>query len=305
MSKRLSGKSLNVKKDNESKKHATPAIDPVMKKRVLIGGAIGLVVIIALTWGLIMYYGDSVVARVNGINIMGADVQPQLGTANQRLQHHVEPITDWERAVREEAVRIAALNKLYEDYGRGLGLSFGANDSPALITNTVTNAIVDDPSLFADFERFMPEDLTIDAYARALEIVERLRAGEDFDTLMAIYGEDPGMVQNPEGYNFLAHQMVPEFTEGTLALEIGEIGDPVQSDFGFHIIMRIEPDPDNIMQGAVPAEGEEVLGAKHILVAATRTAEADRMAQAVHAGFQQQLEDANITFRGALNRVEI
>jgi len=100
MSKRLSGKSLNVKKDNESKKHATPAIDPVMKKRVLIGGAIGLVVIIALTWGLIMYYGDSVVARVNGINIMGADVQPQLGTANQRLQHHVEPITDWERAVR-------------------------------------------------------------------------------------------------------------------------------------------------------------------------------------------------------------
>lgn len=90
------------------------------------------------------------------------------------------------------------------------------------------------------------EKLTGDALeekkALAKEALERAKAGEDFDALIAEYGEDPGMASNPDGYIFKDGDMVPEFYEGTLALQEGEISDIIESDYGYHIIMRMPLD---------------------------------------------------------------
>lgn len=62
-----------------------------------------------------------------------------------------------------------------------------------------------------------------------------------FDTLMNENSEDTGLADNPEGYTFLSGQMVPEFEEATRALEVGQISNLVESDYGFHIILRLDP----------------------------------------------------------------
>ena len=84
-----------------------------------------------------------------------------------------------------------------------------------------------------------------EATAKALELYEELAAlsGEEqlarFNEMMETYGEDPGMEMNPGGYTFVEGVMVPEFTEGTMELELYEISPPIRSQFGYHIILRL------------------------------------------------------------------
>lgn len=83
------------------------------------------------------------------------------------------------------------------------------------------------------------EEGTPEKEALAKEIAEKARNGADFDELIAEYNEDPGMAANPDGYFFTEGEMVEPFYEGTKALEENGVSDPVRSDFGWHIILRL------------------------------------------------------------------
>ncbi len=91
------------------------------------------------------------------------------------------------------------------------------------------------------------ENYAEDAKKKAEEVLAKAVAGEDFDALVKEYGEDPGMEATPDGY--IIHSsgamidgsgsMVPEFTEGTFAVETGEVNPKlVESTYGWHIIKR-------------------------------------------------------------------
>lgn len=94
------------------------------------------------------------------------------------------------------------------------------------------------------------------ALTKAEGLLEQLRAveGEEqtklFDTLMNENSEDgrnqDGTLAAPEGYLFGAGQMVQEFEDGTRALEYGQISDLVKTEYGYHIILRLPPDNDEM-----------------------------------------------------------
>ncbi len=65
-----------------------------------------------------------------------------------------------------------------------------------------------------------------------------------FNALMAEYSEDTGMLSFPKGYLFTSGQPVPEFEEAVRGLEEYEYSDIVESEYGYHIIMRLPIDPD-------------------------------------------------------------
>ena len=94
----------------------------------------------------------------------------------------------------------------------------------------------------------LPEDQVAAKRATAEDLLAQLRAVEDpaqlestFDKLMQDNSEDTGLATNPDGYTFTAGQMGPEFENATRALEIGQVSDIVESDYGFHIILRLDP----------------------------------------------------------------
>lgn len=67
----------------------------------------------------------------------------------------------------------------------------------------------------------------------------------DFDALMNEYSEDTGLASNPDGYTFTAGDMVEAFESATRGLEFGQVSGLVESPYGYHIILRLDPDTED------------------------------------------------------------
>lgn len=81
--------------------------------------------------------------------------------------------------------------------------------------------------------------------AKAEELAKQLSQSDNptalFDELMKQNSEDPGLAQNPDGYVFTTGQMVKEFEDAVTALEPNQISGVVESEHGYHIILRVDP----------------------------------------------------------------
>ncbi len=100
---------------------------------------------------------------------------------------------------------------------------------------------------------YMPEgffrvrQILVEDELTARMIKERIDAGEDFETLLGEYNIDPGMesAENAEGYLVgEGASFVETFLTAALALtKDGDVSEPVQSDYGWHIIKRVSTEP--------------------------------------------------------------
>jgi len=302
------GKQLNRTTSNTVK---APPVKSIDKKWFIVGAAVLLAVVI-LTAGLIRVYGDNVVARVNGINIRGSEVSQ----AVIHLMQHDEDFQMWmswgmlsqEDANTMGASRVA-FNKLLEDYARRNGISFARRDDLAQRTDAIVDAIIADDGLFANFEEHMPRDL-YEAEAKAGEVLTRILMGENFDNLMFAYSGDQGLHNFPDGYAFIEGAMVEEFFEAARNLEIGEISGLVLTQFGFHIIQRIEPPEDTAILtpwGEVPPPldtEDELFGAKHILIGFEDLSHQARRRWAVFHVFEEKLGTADLVLLPGIGNVE-
>lgn len=79
--------------------------------------------------------------------------------------------------------------------------------------------------------------------ALAEELRQRVLDGEDFAELAQEYSDDTGSGLNGGDLGWFARgAMVPEFEEAAFALAVGDISEPVESQFGWHIIQVTERD---------------------------------------------------------------
>lgn len=85
------------------------------------------------------------------------------------------------------------------------------------------------------------EEKKAEAKAKAEDILNRAKSGEDFDTLVSEFSEDPGSATNPDGYVFTDNEMVIEFQDGTDSIGMGEFT-LVETSYGYHVIQRLALD---------------------------------------------------------------
>ena len=71
--------------------------------------------------------------------------------------------------------------------------------------------------------------------AEAKEVAERLKKGDDFSAVAKEKSKDAGPEGGDLGF-FARGQMLKPFEEAAFALDVGQISEPVQTQFGWHII---------------------------------------------------------------------
>lgn len=105
----------------------------------------------------------------------------------------------------------------------------------------VTDSEVEDyykanQNLFMNQETVSAKHILVDTAEKAAEIMEEIANGKSFEAAAAEYSSCPSGTAGGELGAFSRGQMVPEFEEAAFAMEIGKVSEPVQTQFGYHLI---------------------------------------------------------------------
>ncbi len=79
---------------------------------------------------------------------------------------------------------------------------------------------------------------TMAAKNRADSVYAQLTAGASFEEMAVLYSDDPGSKEKGGDLDFFERRMmVKEFDEVAFTMEVGQISEPVKTNFGYHIIL--------------------------------------------------------------------
>lgn len=107
-----------------------------------------------------------------------------------------------------------------------------------------------------------PSEILTDQQAKELaaELKQRIEDGEEFAELAREYSEDIGSAQEGGELGWTqSGQMVPEFEAVMESTEVGEISDPLRSQFGWHILEVQERRQQDMTQEAIRNKAAEAL----------------------------------------------
>jgi len=72
-----------------------------------------------------------------------------------------------------------------------------------------------------------------------LDARKQLEAGESFATVVAQYSDEPGAATRDGSVGTIKRSdVVPAFADAAFELRSGEVSHVVETDFGYHIILR-------------------------------------------------------------------
>ena len=81
--------------------------------------------------------------------------------------------------------------------------------------------------------------------AQIAALKARLDAGEDFDALVEVYGED--REQTKDGYYFMKGEMPEAYESAAFSLSIGGVSDVVETESGYFLIRREEKETEYVL----------------------------------------------------------
>ncbi|PJI08077.1 MULTISPECIES: peptidylprolyl isomerase [Clostridium] len=97
---------------------------------------------------------------------------------------------------------------------------------------------------FKDPEKVSAKHILVSTAEEALKIKKEIEEGKEFEEAARQYSSCPSKERGGDLGEFARGQMVPEFEDAAFSQEIGEVGDPVKTQFGYHLIKverKIEP----------------------------------------------------------------
>ena len=195
---------------------------------------------------------DKIVAKVNGKPITEVDMtlaEAEIGSELGQL-----PPAARRRILAEFLIE----NQLFADVAEGQKLAAGATLEERvaywrrralrdLFFDASVRAAVRDADARAVYDKQVgavkaPEEvrarhILVKEKEKAREIAEKIKHGTDFEALAKEFSLDPGSKDRGGdlGY-FVKGQMVPPFEAAVFALKAGEVSEPIETQFGWHII---------------------------------------------------------------------
>lgn len=143
-----------------------------------------------------------------------------------------------------------------------LGAQVEARLTEARITEAYDAFVAANPPV----EEVRASHILVEAKENAQAIADEVRGGGDFAEIARRESTGPSATSGGDLGFFEKGQMVPTFAEAAFALEIDEVSDPVQTQFGWHVIKLTDrrqaspPTLDEVRGELTEQLEEEILG---------------------------------------------
>jgi peptidyl-prolyl cis-trans isomerase C len=217
---------------------------------------------------------DQAVATVGGKAITEADLKLAEGEIGQEIANLPEATK------RRVLVEYMIENVIFSEAAEGAKLAQGADYDQRLqywrrrmlrdlyFEKTVRDTVKDaDAKAFYDQQvaSIKPEEevrarhILVDSKEKAAELAGKIKGGAKFEDIAKENSKDPGSKENGGDLGYFGKgQMVPQFEETAFKMEKGQISEPIQTQFGWHILQL----DDKRMKVAPPYEAvkERIMG---------------------------------------------
>lgn len=222
------------------------------------GTSFAAYVIDGLNENLHLYKGVDLFAEANGIVVTEEEVDERLAEEQKKALGEDVTEEDWalllvknfltDSIFRTQIKASLQVNKAYEEFYGEHGEKLSPKDlqhyleeSGYLRCNHILFMTID-----PDTREALDEDTAAEKKAQAETVAAELQAIQDKDELLTRFAalkeeldEDGGKVYYPEGYIFTPGTMVAVFEDTTRSLEEYQVSDPVLSEYGYHVIIRL------------------------------------------------------------------
>ncbi|MDA7429954.1 peptidylprolyl isomerase [Primorskyibacter aestuariivivens] len=191
---------------------------------------------------------DTVVATVNGTEItLGHMIMIRAGLPEQYKQLPDDVL--WDGILDQLVQQTLLVQAGPEDISKRVAIALeneqrslqAAEYMQGIMEEALTEAAVAEEyaTAYADGDRgveFNASHILVGTEAEAAELAERARGGEDFAELAKAHSTGPSGPNGGELGWFGEGMMVPEFETAVKAMGVGDVSDPVQTQFGWHVI---------------------------------------------------------------------
>jgi peptidyl-prolyl cis-trans isomerase C len=195
--------------------------------------------------------GDTVVARVNGVDIKQSDLAlaeedagPEMHAASpeakrEQLITYLADIIMITQAADKKNIadkpdfkrRLAFLrNKLL------MGFELQEEVKAAITEEALRETYVEAVNSMTGQEEVRARHILVESEDEAKAILAEIKGGADFATLAKEKSKDPGAAEGGDLGYFTKEQMVPEFSDVAFKMYAGQLSNPVKTQFGWHII---------------------------------------------------------------------
>jgi len=180
--------------------------------------------------GLITYELVNQEAQKKGITVTDADLNRELDVIKKSMGS--------EEAFQQALVQYKMTeDDLHADLLEQAQLRKLLSSQISITDEDIKNYYDQNKASFSTEEQVRASHILVETKEEADAIVKQLKEGADFAALAKEKSLDTGSAANGGDLDFFGKgAMVPEFEEAAFALKVGDVSEPVKSDYGYHII---------------------------------------------------------------------
>ena len=104
----------------------------------------------------------------------------------------------------------------------------------------------DNSQMFKSAETVSAKHILVDTLDQMQEIKAEITNGMSFEEAAQKYSKCPSAAQGGSLGSFTRGRMVPEFEKAAFELQVGEISEPIKTQFGYHLIQLDERNPESM-----------------------------------------------------------